>query len=59
MRNRVFLLLLLFYNCDALTVNPPPEVLLTEETMENIIHDQLLLALCKIADWSNRWSRYS
>ena len=43
MKNRVILLLLLFYNCDALTVNPPPEVLLTEETMENIIHDQLLL----------------
>ena len=34
---------LLFWACEALTVNPPPEVLLKEDEMEEIIYDRLLL----------------
>ena len=34
---------LLFWACEALTVNPPPKVLLQEDEMEEIIYDRLLL----------------
>ena len=43
MRNFLLLCLLLFLGCEALTVNPPPKVLLPQETMEDIIYDRLLL----------------
>ncbi len=43
MRNFLLLCVLLFLGCEALTVNPPPEVLLPQETMEDIIYDRLLL----------------
>ena len=32
-----------FLGCEALTVNPPPEALLPQETIEDIIYDRLLL----------------
>ena len=43
MRNFLLLCVLLFLGCEALTVNPPPKVLLPQETMEDIIYDRLLL----------------
>lgn len=43
MRNFLLLCVLLFLGCEALTVNPPPKVLLPKETMEDIIYDRLLL----------------
>ena len=43
MRNFLPLCVLLFLGCEALTVNPPPKVLLPLETMEDIIYDRLLL----------------
>lgn len=43
MRNFLLLCVLLFLGCEALTVNPPPEALLPQETMEDIIYDRLLL----------------
>ena len=43
MRNFLLLCVLLFLGCEALTVNPPPEALLPQETIEDIIYDRLLL----------------
>ena len=43
MRNFLLLCVLFFLGCEALTVNPPPKVLLPQETMEDIIYDRLLL----------------
>ena len=43
MKKGLSLAFLLFWACEALTVNPPPEVLLTEDAMEEVILDRLLL----------------
>ena len=43
MKKALPLTFLLFWACEALTVNPPPEVLLKEDVMEEIIYDRLLL----------------
>ena len=43
MRNFLLLCVLLFLGCEALTVNPLPEALLPQETIEDIIYDRLLL----------------
>lgn len=45
---KIILLFALFVACEANTANPPPEVLLSEEKMENILYDLSLLKTIKI-----------
>ena len=43
MKKTLLFSFVLLWACEALTVNPPPKKLLTEEMMEDIIFDRVLL----------------
>lgn len=40
---KVWILFVLLIACEANTANPPPEILIPEDTMENILYDMTLL----------------